>query len=113
MTWPDHISVFHKLRSLPKPSDTSFLLDVMILSELHQRPAARCIEENVTYSYKVGRKIEIPPFMMDAFTKTWERQEEVMRRVADRCRVVEELVEEIEHGTWAKEGAVEDMGSAP
>ena len=41
MTWPDKISVFHKLRYLPKPEDTSFVLDVVILSEGQRRVSGR------------------------------------------------------------------------
>lgn len=44
MAWPDRISVYHKLRSLPTSSTNSFILDVIIISERHQRPAARCVE---------------------------------------------------------------------
>lgn len=75
MTWPDHISVFHKLSYLPSASESSFTLDVMILSELHQRPAARCVEDIVVYDYKKGTKAAIRPFMMKAFERTWEEQE--------------------------------------
>lgn len=112
MTWPDHITVLHKLRALPSPEDSSFILDVMILSELHQRPSARCVEDIVVYNYKVGRKVEIMPFMMDAFRKTWEEQEGERLRVGERCREVERVVGGLEKGTWASEGAVEDLGSA-
>jgi hypothetical protein len=112
MTWPDHISVFHKLRSLPSPTDSSFILDVMILSELHQRPAARCVEDIVVYDYKKGRKTEIRPFMMDAFQETWEMQEEAKRRVGRRIEELDGVVRELERGSWDREGAVEDLGSA-
>lgn len=44
MAWPDRISVYHKLRFLPTSSTDSFILDVVIMSERHQRPAARCVE---------------------------------------------------------------------
>ena len=110
MTWPDHISVFHKLRSLPSPSDSSFILDVMILSELHQRPAARCVEDIVVYDYKKGRKTELRPFMMEAFHETWERQEDAKRRVGERIKILDEEVRALERETWDREGAVEDMG---
>lgn len=112
MTWPDHISIFHKLHSLPSPSDSSFILDVMILSELHQRPAARCVEDIVVYDYRKGRKTEVRPFMMDAFHETWERQEDAKRKVARRIEELDGVVRELEKGSWDREGAVEDMGSA-
>jgi hypothetical protein len=110
MTYPDRVSVFHKLHSLPKPEDSGFILDVMIVSELHQRPAARCVEDIVVYDYKVGRKMEIRPFMMRAFEKVWEEQEEERRRVEERIGELERQLREIEMETWDREDAVEDMG---
>ncbi|PMD50061.1 uncharacterized protein K444DRAFT_604507 [Hyaloscypha bicolor E] len=111
MTYPDHISVFHKLRSLPSPDSSSFILDVLILSELHQRPAARCVEDIVVYDYKAGKKVNIRPFMMRAFEQTWRKQEEEKARVEKRIQEVESAVGELERETWNREGAVEDLGS--
>ena len=110
MTFPDHISVFHKLRSMPKPTDSHFFLDVMILSELRQRPAARCEEDIVVYDYKKGQKTPIPPFMMDAFQQTWEAQEAEKERAEGKMKDVLWAVRRAEQQTWDKEGAVEDMG---
>lgn len=75
MTWPDHISVFHKLSHLPSASDSSFVLDVMIVSELHQRPAARCVEDIAVYDYLKKKKANVRPFMLNAFEQTWAEQE--------------------------------------
>lgn len=112
MTWPDHICVFHKLHSLPKPTDTSFILDVMILSELHQRPAARCVEDIVVYDYRKGKKMALPPFVMDAFTRTWEEQEGVKRAALERIKGIEDEVRKLEMESWDREGAVEQVGVA-
>ncbi|TVY16969.1 hypothetical protein LARI1_G006646 [Lachnellula arida] len=110
MTYPDHISVFHKLRSMPKATDSHFVLDVMIMSELRQRPAARCVEDIVVYDYKKGQKTPLPPFMMDAFRKTWEAQEAEKERVEERMKDVLSAVRSMEQRTWDRDGAVEDMG---
>ncbi|TVY31244.1 hypothetical protein LOCC1_G008910, partial [Lachnellula occidentalis] len=110
MTYPDHISVFHKLRSMPKPTDSHFVLDVMIVSELRQRPAARCVEDIVVYDYKKGQKTPLPPFMIDAFRKTWDAQEAEKERVEERMKDVLWAVRRVEQRTWDREGAAEDMG---
>lgn len=110
MTWPDHISVFHKLRALPKADDSAFILDVMILSELHQRPAARCVEDIVVYDYKNGKKTAIFPFLMDGFRTTWEEQEAARNRNEERCRELEGIVAGLEKETWDREDAVEEVG---
>lgn len=111
MTWPDHISVFHKLHSLPDSQDTSFVLDVMILSELHQRVAARCVEDIVVYDYKKGRKTAIRPFMMDALRQIWKEQEENKMRNGKIIVQIEKTLKDLEKNTWDREGAVEDFGN--
>ena len=110
MTWPDHITVLHKLAKLPRKEDDSFKLDVVILSELHQRASARCFEDIVVYDYKKGKKETMPPWMLEAFEKTWEKQKVEERIVRERVSEVDRLVKALENETWAKDGAVEDMG---
>jgi hypothetical protein len=39
MKWPDRVTVLHKLRDRPEVDTDHFILDVLILSELHRRPA--------------------------------------------------------------------------
>ncbi|TKA65706.1 hypothetical protein B0A55_11129 [Friedmanniomyces simplex] len=112
MTWPDHISIYHKLRSEPTSGTSSFILDVVIMSELHQRPAARLVEDVVVYDYVQGKKIGLPPFMLDVFRETWKLQEEARARNSERVTRLLEDVRRLEQGTWDKSDAVEDMGSA-
>jgi len=110
MTWPDHITVLHKLSKLPRKGDDSFTLDVVIISELHQRASARCFEDVVVYDYQKGRKAAIPPWMLDAFERTWEEQKTEEYKVGERVSEVDRLIKTLEDETWAKDGAVEDMG---
>ncbi|KAG9242451.1 thioesterase-like superfamily-domain-containing protein [Calycina marina] len=112
MTWPDHITVLHKLASLPKPGDHSFQLDVLVLSELYQRASARCFEDIVTYDYKKGRKTAVPDWMLKAFERTWNEQIREKERAGERLREVDRLMTALEKDTWDGEGAVEDMGVA-
>ena len=111
MTYPDHISVYHKLRSAPNDSTNSLILDVLILSERHQRPAARCIEDLVIYDYKRGSKTPIRGYMVKAFRKAWELQEAAKIRNEQRIRALLESVTRLERNNWNREGAVEDTGS--
>lgn len=107
MKWPDHITIYHKLRNEPTASTDSFILDVVILSELHQRPAARIIEDIVVYDYPKAKKIALPPFMLEVFKQTWRLQEEAKRVNGGKVRGLEEGVRELERETWDREGAVE------
>jgi hypothetical protein len=112
MTWPDRISVYHKIRNLPTASGTSFILEVLILSERHQRAAARCVEDIVVYDYLAGRKTPLSPFMLDAFTETWRLQEEAKSKNLERVGELIRRVEGLELGSWNREDAKEDFGSA-
>ena len=112
MTWPDRISVYHRLRSAPISSTDAFTLDVLILSERHQRPAARCIEDIVVYDYKLGQKASLQPFMVEKFQESFLLQEESKKRNEGRVRDLLKRVEKLEKESWDREGAVEDMGAA-
>jgi len=113
MRWPDKVSVFHKLRSPPSassPSD-SFILDVMILSENQQRPAARCVEDIVVYDYRKGQKTAMPPFVVEAFAETYRLQEEARKVNTRRVGEILRQVRELELESWDREDAKEDFGS--
>lgn len=112
MTWPDKISVYHKLRSRPDESTQSLVLDVMILSEAKQRPAARCLEDVVVYDYRIAKKSSLEPFMLDQFKKTFDLQEQAKRDNLAKIRQIEEKVRKLEKASWDDPNAVEDLGSA-
>ena len=112
MTWPDRISVYHKLRAAPTTSTDSFVLDVIILSEKHQRPAARCVEEIVVYDYRQGVKSPLKDFMVDKLRETYDQQEQAKIRNERRARDLLQRVERLEQESWDRSGAVEDIGSS-
>ncbi|KAF2773811.1 hypothetical protein EJ03DRAFT_340691 [Teratosphaeria nubilosa] len=112
MVWPDKISVYHKLRSEPTPGTESFILDVIIMSERHQRPAARCIEDVVVYDYQVGKKTSLKPFMLDVFKETWRLQQEARAVNSQRVSQLLDRVRQLEKDSWDRADAVEDLGSA-
>jgi hypothetical protein len=112
MTYPDRVSVYHRLRTLPLASDSSLILDCIILSHKHRRVAAQTEEELVIYDYGAARKTTVPPFALDVFTDTWRRQEAEVKRSRERIWALVGEVEGLENETWNKEGAVEDLGSA-
>lgn len=115
MTWPDKITIYHKLTRDPSSalSQSAFEQEVLILSEARQRPAARCLEENVIYDYQQQRKTLTPPaFILDQFKKTWELQEDAKQFWRQRIAEIEDSVRTLEVESWDREDAVEDMGSA-
>ena len=112
MKYPDHVTVYHKLGTEPRPGTDEFLFDVAIISELHQRVAARVIEDVVLYDYRIGKKTPLKPFMVDVLRETWRLQEEAKRVNSERVRGLLDRVRTLEIDSWDREGAVEDMGSA-
>jgi MoxR-like ATPase len=112
MTWPDRVSVYHKLRYPPSSSTDSFILDAIILSERQQRPAARCVEDIVVYDYRKGKKTPLRPFMTEVFTQTFRLQVEARAKYTDRVLELLRQVENLEKESWDRKDAKEDFGSA-
>ncbi|KAK4448158.1 thioesterase-like superfamily-domain-containing protein [Podospora aff. communis PSN243] len=114
MTYPDKISVFHKLRSLPQgdPLPSNFMLDCIVLSHQHRRIAARLEEDIVVYDYKAARKTSMPDFMAALFAETYRLQEAETLRARTRIWDLISAVEALEKETWDRVDAVEDVGSA-
>lgn len=110
MKYPDHISIYHKLSTEPIEGTDTFIMDVMIVSEVHQRPAARCIEDCVLYDYKAAKKVTLRPFMLDVLQHTWKLQEETKRINIQRVSGLLARVRKLEKSSWDREGAVENMG---
>lgn len=114
VTYPDYVSVYHKLRLPPsaQPSPSSLILDAVIFSHRHQRVAARTEEDIVVYDYRSAKKAEVPSFMQDVLEDTFRLQE--LEKVRARIRIWELVrsVEKLEKETWDRPDAVEDNGTA-
>jgi YbgC/YbaW family acyl-CoA thioester hydrolase len=111
MTWPDKISVYHRLRERPGEETESMMLDVMILSELRQRPAARALEDVVVYDYRKAKKGPLPLFMLEQFRETFELQEKAKRENQASLADIEQRVRALEMQSWDRPDAKEDFGS--
>lgn len=111
MTWPDKVSVFHKLRELPTAESTAFHLDVIIMSERHQRPSARCVEEIVLYDYTAGKKATMKPFVLNVFQELYKLQEKAKTENTARVLDLLKQVEALEKESWDRPDAKEDLGS--
>ncbi|RHZ68492.1 thioesterase family protein [Aspergillus thermomutatus] len=115
MTYPDKVTVYHKLVHDPSSAQQSqyaFYLQAMILSEARQRPAARVHEDIVVYDYKQNKKTTLPPFVEAQFQTMWELQERARKHWQQQILDIETQVRKLEVESWDREGAVEDMGSA-
>ena len=112
MKWPDRVSVYHKLRSRPDENTESIVLDVMILSETNQRPAARCFEDVVVYDYRTSKKTSLPPFVLDQFQRTYDLQETAKAKNREKINHLLDRVRNLECASWDRPDAKEDLGSS-
>lgn len=110
--YPDRITVLHKLRSKPKADTDHFILDVLILSELHRRVAARCVEDIVIYDYQTSRKSSMKPFMVRRLQETFDLQEQAKQKYGNKALSLIRRVKELEKSSWDRPDAKEDFGSA-
>jgi hypothetical protein len=112
MKYPDRVTVLHKLRANPSDATDSFILDVIILSELHRRAAARCVEDIVCYDYRLEKKAPLQPFMVEKLRETFQLQEEAKQKWGQRVQDLSARVRTLEKESWDNPDAKEDMGSA-
>lgn len=102
----------HKLRNKPTEDTDHFILDVLILSEMHRRPAARCMEDIVVYDYQKAQKSPLTGFMVDKFRETFELQEQAKVKYSGRVKALLDRVQQLERSSWDRPDAKEDFGSA-
>ncbi|KAI3395683.1 hypothetical protein diail_980 [Diaporthe ilicicola] len=114
MTYPDKVSVYHKLRYAPsaQPSPSSLILDAVVFSHRHRRVSARVEEDIVIYDYRAARKTEMLPFMRDVLEDTFVQQQAETARARRRIWELLGAVERLEKETWDRPDAVEDIGGA-
>ncbi|KAG6003926.1 hypothetical protein E4U21_001605 [Claviceps maximensis] len=96
ITYPDKITVIHKLARRPTNTSTGILLDAVMYSERHRRVAARCFEDIAVYDYRAGRVSTMKPFMVDALQEVWHLQEEKRCEVEEEIGRMDRFVEEME-----------------
>lgn len=112
MKYPDHVTVYHRLASKPMEGTDTFDMHAIILSELHQRTAARVVEDCVLYDYRKAKKTPFRPFMLKVLQETWRLQEEAKRINSERVLGLLDRVRQLETASWDRADAAEDMGSA-
>lgn len=105
MKYPDRISVYHKLGNEPTETMEAFHFDAVIVSELHQRPAARVVEDCVLYDYSKGKKTTLPPLMLAVLQETWRLQEEARRTNSERVHGLLDRVRKLELESWDRGGS--------
>ncbi|KAK1492531.1 hypothetical protein CTAM01_09948 [Colletotrichum tamarilloi] len=96
MAYPDHVTVLHKLVSKPTYESDFILLEALLISEGHRRPAARCFEDIVVYDYKTAKRAPLKPFMVDRLRETYEAQEQSKIGCEEKVKGLVDIVERLE-----------------
>lgn len=65
-------------------------MEVVILSEKEQRPAARCVEDIVVYDYRLAKKAPLPPFLVEELAKAFDEQEAVKMKTIDKIHELQQ-----------------------
>lgn len=112
MSWPDPISVHQNVYSSPSATSNSIQIGVLVLSDRHQRPAARWVEDLVFNNYVDGRKSELKSSMFIALQDAWVAQEKHRTQCEKRIHELIIRLKKLEKASWDREGAQEDMGDA-
>ncbi|KAL7794437.1 Thioesterase/thiol ester dehydrase-isomerase [Trichoderma ceciliae] len=101
MTFPDRVTVLHKLVTKPDYSSDRFYLDVVIYSERQRRPAAKCFEDIVVYDYKAAKKAPLKAFMVDELRATYDLQEQRKQEAERKVAELHAFVEQVENSAGA------------
>ncbi|UNI15905.1 hypothetical protein JDV02_002391 [Purpureocillium takamizusanense] len=75
ITYPDQVTVIHKLAVKPDYGADSVILEAVILSEQHKRIAARCFEDIAVYDYQAAKRAPLKDFMVDELRTVYDLQE--------------------------------------
>lgn len=115
--WPDKISVYHKLGTVLTNSFTlnvisnpplvinlgrKLILGGLVLSEKHQRPAARCLDDIVIYNYRPADKTQrpgkalIPGFVKAQFDEITRLQKDAKEDALDNIKDITEKIDVLE-----------------
>ncbi|KAI8209197.1 hypothetical protein K4K52_000714 [Colletotrichum sp. SAR 10_76] len=96
MAYPDNVTVLHRLAAKPTYESDFVLLEALLVSDRHRRPAARCFEDIVVYDYKTAKRTALKPFMVDRLRETYEAQERSKQECEEKIEGLVKVVERLE-----------------
>ncbi|KAL7914056.1 Thioesterase/thiol ester dehydrase-isomerase [Trichoderma velutinum] len=101
MTFPDRVTVLHKLVTKPDNSSDRFYLEAVMYSEQQRRPAAKCFEDIVVYDYKAAKKAPLKPFMVNELQATYDLQEQRKKEAEKKVAELHAFVQQVEDSAGA------------
>jgi len=96
LTYPDKITVLHKLLPLDHSNLDSYSLEAVVVSERHRRVAARFWETTVVYDYREGRKVQMDDWMLRRLESVLVEQDGWRKRCQSKIRTLDGEVHALE-----------------
>lgn len=96
MTYPDNVTVMHRLVQRPDYHSDRLFFDVIIYSERHQRAAAKCFEDVAVYDYRAGKKSPLQAHVVDELREIYDLQERSRQDVEEKVTELHAYIERAE-----------------
>ncbi|KAJ6785054.1 hypothetical protein PWT90_05237 [Aphanocladium album] len=95
MTFPDQVTVLHKLVEKPDSTSDRVLMEAVAYSHKHKRPAARFFEDIAVYDYRAAKKAPLKPFMVEEMQVMYELQEQRKQQTEQKVQELLLSMEEL------------------
>ncbi|KAM3465105.1 hypothetical protein NHJ6243_001904 [Beauveria neobassiana] len=96
MTFPDQVTVLHKLVTKPDDSSDRILMEAVAYSHKHKRAAARFFEDIAVYDYRAAAKAPLKPFMVKEMQVMYELQEQRRQQTEEKVQEMLQSLEDLE-----------------
>lgn len=96
MTFPDQVTVLHKLVTKPDDSSDRILMEAVAYSHKHKRAAARFFEDIAVYDYRAAAKAPLKPFMVKEMQVMYELQEQRRQQTEEKVQELLQSLEDLE-----------------
>ncbi|KAM3556395.1 hypothetical protein MY1884_005080 [Beauveria asiatica] len=96
MTFPDQVTVLHKLVTKPDDTSDTILMEAVAYSHKHKRPAARFFEDIAVYDYRAAAKAPLKPFMVKEMQVMYELQEQRRQQTEEKVQEMLQSLQELQ-----------------
>lgn len=96
MTFPDQVTVLHKLVTKPDSTSDRVLMEAVAYSHKHKRPAARFFEDIAVYDYRAGKKAPLKPFMVEEMQIMYDLQDQRRQQTEQKVQELLQSMEELQ-----------------
>lgn len=96
MTFPDQVTVLHKLVTKPDSTSDRVLMEAVAYSHKHKRAAARFFEDIAVYDYRAAKKAPLKPFMVQEMQAMYELQDQRRQQTEQKVQEILQSMDELQ-----------------